>query len=86
MEQKFGLSTVKKHLGTLRRVWKAVNAGQVWEGVKAAGKDGWRYRRLAVTEVRELIKESNLELRAGLLLGYYTGMRLKNVVLLKREE
>jgi integrase len=76
-------STIGTHLQALRLVWRIVLpfAASPWAGVRSqAASRVTPYRRLTLAECRALFAHTSGELRALVVIGYTTGLRLFDAV------
>lgn len=84
-----GKATPGRELAFFKSVWKELKLGAAWDDLKASKTGDDRYRRLTIEEVRAVVRHV-LPIRrdVGLLvmLGYYTGARLKTLRLLRVED
>jgi len=91
LEQKVSVPTAGKHVGTLRRVWRVVDPDgpQPWRNLQPIGQHVVTpYRRLSLNECRALTnaaKEKGQEEYGCILVGYYTALRLADVIHLRTE-
>lgn len=77
--------TVNAHLTTLRLVWRVLlpRAANPWAGVKSSKRDDrTHYRRLTLDEVKRILAVARGEMRTLCVIGYTTGLRLIDAVLL----
>jgi integrase len=91
LEHKVSVPTASKHVGTLRRVWRVVDPDgpQPWRDLQPIGQHiVVPYRRLTLDECRQLAltaKEKAPDIYGCLLTGYYTALRLVDVIHLRTE-
>jgi integrase len=97
LEGRVKVQTASYHVGTLRRVWRVLDpeGPQPWKELRPTGVHVARpYRRLSLDECRALVRQSNhgkrrplkfTESQGCILVGYYTALRLVDVVHLRAE-
>jgi len=91
LEQKVSTPTVAHHIGTLRRVWRVLDAEgpQPWNNLRPIGQHiVVPYRRLSLEECRKLAtvaKTKGPEEYGSILVGYYTALRMVDVIHMRFE-
>lgn len=91
IEGKLSVPTASKHVATLRRVWRVVDpeGPQPWRDLQPIGQHVViPYRRLSTKECRALsafAQKKNREEHGAILTGYYTALRLADVIHLRFE-
>lgn len=89
--QKAGLKkgTINQHVQFLRLMFSILNTGYAnpWDGIRVTGETPppRPHRRLSVEECQKIVKTATGEWQVLVLIGYYTGLRLSDAVLLKWE-
>jgi len=84
--------TVCKRIRILRRIYSVLSEeGRMpgcnpFSNTRLPRKTGQSKRELSTAQVRDLIESAEGELRTLLMLGYYTGMRLKDCCLLRWDD
>lgn len=84
-----GKKTPGREIVFFKKVWLDLGLGATWDELKADKTGGERYRRLSLTEVRNVIKyvlPIRRDVAQLLILGYYTGARLKTLRSLRVED
>ena len=77
-------STYNKHVGLLKMVFKVLRVTpNPWEEIPMKRVQHKKHRALSNEEVKTLIGKAPASMKPLLMLGYYTGLRLKDCALLK---